>query len=83
MVMDLKELTNLIQVRNYLSDTMGNSAFDRATVSEMNGSLILIDKKIVEIIKSNSFKNYINWNDVKSAVENVARINNIKYNINK
>lgn len=76
--MDLQELTNLITVRQYISIAIGNAAMDRATVSELNGMLLLIDKKIISILKDNEFKEYINYWDVKNAIEEVARITNIK-----
>lgn len=76
--MDLQEITNLIKVREYILTSIGNPYFDRQTVNTLNGMLILIDGKIVNLLQSDSFKEYINFKDVKKAIQDVARITNIK-----
>jgi len=81
--MDLKELTDLIAVRQYVINTTGNMSIDRATVNELNGILILLDKKIISILKDTEFKNYIGYQNVKQAIQDVARITNIKSGLKK
>ena len=81
--MDLKELTDLIAVRQYVVNSTANPAIDRETVSYMNGILILIDKKIVTLLKSKDFKEYIDYQNVRQAIEDVARITNIKSGLKK
>lgn len=76
--MDLTELVNLITIRQYVVNSTGNSSIDRATVNYMNGSLLLIDKKIVELLQADDFKKYIDYKDVRKAIEDVANINNIR-----
>lgn len=76
--MELKELTDLISIRQYIVSSMGNPVFDRQTVTEMNNILLLIDKKIVSILKGSEFKEYIGYADVRKAIEDAARITNIK-----
>jgi hypothetical protein len=49
--MDLKEITDLIAIRQYVVNSTGNPAINRETVSYMNGVLILVDKKIVDLLK--------------------------------
>ena len=39
---------------------------------------LMIDKKIITLLQSDVFKEYINYNDVKKVIEEVANINNIK-----
>lgn len=79
--MDLTELINLIAIRQYVINSTGNSSIDRATVNYMNGALLLIDKKIIEILQNDQFKTYINYKDVKQAINNVAKLNDIKSGI--
>lgn len=81
--MDLKEISNLIEIRQYVVNATSNPAIDRSTVTTMNGMLILIDKKIINILQSDEFKEYIGYKDVRKAIEEVARITNIKSGLKK
>jgi hypothetical protein len=76
--MDLQELTDLIKIRQYVVNSTANPTIDRETVTYMNGLLIMLDKKIVALLKSDDFKEYVNYKDVRKAIEEVARITNIK-----
>lgn len=81
--MDLKELVDLITVRQYVVNSTGNASIDRSTVNVMNGMLIMIDKKIMSLLQSDEFKDYVNYKDVRKAIEEVARITNIKSGLKK
>ena len=81
--MEFKELTDLITIRQYVVNTMGNSTFDRSTVHEMNNTLLLLDKKIISILKGSDFKEYIGYADVRKVIEEAARITNIKSGLQK
>lgn len=81
--MDLKEITDLITIRQYVVNSTGNPAIDRATVNVMNGMLILIDNKIMKLLQADDFKSYIGYQDVRKAIEDVARITNIKSGLKK
>lgn len=76
--MNVDEITNLITIRQYVVNSTGNPAIDRATVTYMNNILILLDKKIIGLLQSDEFREYVNYADVRKAVEEVARITNIK-----
>lgn len=81
--MDLKEITELVSIRQYVVNSTANPAINRETVSYMNGLLILLDKKIVSLLKSDDFKEYIDYQNVRQAIEDVARITNIKSGLKK
>lgn len=82
--MEFQELTDLIKIRDYIFNTINNNhSIDRATVSELNGLLLLTDKKIVNMLKHQDFKSYIGYQDVKQAIEEVVRLNNIKSGLSK
>lgn len=81
--MDLTEITNLVNIRQYVVNSMSNPAIDRSTVNTLNGMLILLDNKIINILQSDSFKEYIGYKDVRKAIEEVARITNIKSGIKR
>jgi len=79
--MDLKELVDLITIRQYVVNSTANPAIDRATVNYMNGALLMIDRKIVGLLQSDEFKDYIEYQDVKKAIQDVARLTDIKSGI--
>lgn len=81
--MDLTEITNLVNIRQYVVNSMSNPAIDRSTVNTLNGMLILLDNKIINILHSDPFKEYIGYKDVRKAIEEVARITNIKSGIKR
>jgi hypothetical protein len=79
--MDLKEITDLITIRQYVVNSTGNPSIDRKTVNYMNGMLLMLDKKIVELLQSDTFKEYMNYQDVGKAIQEVAKLNDIKSGI--
>lgn len=81
--MDLRELVDLITIRQYVVNSTANPAIDRETVNFMIGSLLLIDKKIIGILKDKEFKEYINYGDVQKAKIEAAQITNIKSGLKK
>jgi hypothetical protein len=81
--MDLKEITDLIAIRQYVVNSTGNPTINRETVSYINGVLILLDNKIIALLKSQEFKEYIDYQNVKQAIEEVAKLTNIKSGLRK
>lgn len=77
-IMDLKEITDLIQVRNYVQSATGNYGLSRAVVTDLNAMVILLDKLIVEKLMSPAFKEYIKFEDRAKAIAEVAKLTNIK-----
>lgn len=76
--MDLKELVDLITIRQYVVNSTANPAIDRATVTYMNDTLLLLDKKIISLMQGDEFKDYLDYKNVRQAREEVANITNIK-----
>jgi len=76
--MDLKELVDLINIRQYVVNSAANPAIDRNTVSYMNESLLMIDRKIISLLQSDEFKDYIDYKDIQAVKKQVAEITNIK-----
>lgn len=81
--MDIKEVSDLITIRGYVSTAINNFSLDKETVRYMNDSLILIDKKIAGLLKSDEFKEYIDYKNVREAVQEVRRITDIKSSLKK
>lgn len=76
--MKLQELTDLIAIRSYVVDSSNNGSLNRKTVNYMNGILLLIDKKIISLLQSDDFKEYIQYKDLQQAVSEVVHNNNIQ-----
>jgi hypothetical protein len=81
--MNLKELVDLITIRQYVVNSTGNPTINRTTVNVMNGMLLLIDRKIINLLESNEFKDYINYQDVQQAKIDAYNITNIKSGLKK
>jgi hypothetical protein len=81
--MNLKELVDLIAIRQYVVNATANPTIDRATVNVVNGVLLMLDKKILGIIQSSGFKDYINYADVQQAKIDAANITNIRSGLKK
>jgi hypothetical protein len=75
--MELKELTELINIKRYVADSVGIMAIDRKTVNELNGLLLLIDKKIIGLLLGDEFKEYIDYKNVQDAKIEAVKITNI------
>jgi len=79
--MDFKELTDLINIRQYVANSIALPAIDRKTVNELNGILLLLDEKIIGLLTSETFKDYIGYQDVQAAKQRAANITNIRSGI--
>lgn len=76
--MDLSEINNLIQVRNYVANATNNYSLSKVVVAELSTMLLLLDRLIVEKLTGKDFKEYINFADKAKAIADVAKITNIK-----
>lgn len=81
--MDFQELLDLIAIRSYVVNAVANPIFERAIVRDLDGILILLDKRIASILTGKDFKEYIGYADVRKAIEEVARVTNIKSGLKK
>jgi hypothetical protein len=54
--MNLKEVSELIQIRDYLVACVNNMNLDRVSLNSMNKLLPLVDKKIISILLAPDFK---------------------------
>lgn len=75
---DLAEMGNLIQIRNYIHQSVNNFNLERNKVNSLGDMLILIDKLIIEKLLANDFKSLINFQDLKQYKDEVIKHNNIK-----
>lgn len=71
---DIKEISELISIRNYVSESMSNFSIDKSSINTLSGILILLDKKIISALTCDEFKEFIGFSDVKRAVEEVRNM---------
>lgn len=81
--MELKEINELISIRNYIVNALNNPTVERKVISEINSILLLVDKKILGLLTGPSFKDYVGYADVRKAIEDAARVTNIKSGLKK
>lgn len=81
--MELKEITDLIAIRQYILNSTDNASLDKKVVNYMSKLLLMVDRKIVETLQSDSFKEYVNYQDIAKTLEDVVRMNDIKSGIRK
>jgi len=81
--MNLTEISELIQIRQYVANSIENYNIDRPTVNAMSGTLLLLDKKILNLLLGEQFKKYIHFDEVTKVSEEVARFRDIKNGMNK
>lgn len=75
---NLSEISNLIQIRNYVQASVNNYGINKSVVADLNVMVILLDKLIVDKLMSQDFKTYVKFEDKDKAVAEVAKITNIK-----
>lgn len=79
----LDELSSLVTVRDYAYTVINNSNFNRADVNDLTAILILLDKKILDVMRSQDFKEYIGFDDSKKIIQEMVQKNNIKSGLAK
>lgn len=76
--MDLQEITNLISIRNHMLNSINNFALARDIVSQLNEMLILLDRRIVDKLLGEDFKDYLDFKDVKKFVQEARKTSDIR-----
>lgn len=61
--MKLQEIDSLINIRNYVANTIHNGYVDRSVTNAASRLLPFIDKKILGILQTEEFKIYVNYED--------------------
>jgi hypothetical protein len=80
---EIQEIVNLITIRQYVADAIANPSIDRATVNFVDGARLLLDKKILNILQSKKFKNYIDYDRVQQAKIDAVLVSNGQSNAAK
>ena len=80
---NLTELVDLINVRQYVANAADSMTLPKQTVNELGKVKILIDNKIIDILKGSEFKTYIGYENVDKAVQEFVNNTNIKAGLKK
>lgn len=76
--MDLFEISNLIQIRNYIAQAIQNYGIKKEVVSELNDMILMVDKLIIDNLTSPQFKEKISFSNLKEIKEDIIKRSNIK-----
>lgn len=74
--MDLKELSDLITIRNYVLVSVDNFSIDKETSRYMGDLKLMLDQKIIELLKDEKFKNYIGYDSLAGVKQEMAKTQN-------
>ena len=74
----LQEMDALINLRGFVTVMLNNYNRSKTEVNEIIAMATLIDNKIVSMLLSNEFKDYIHFNEAKTALAKARENNNIK-----
>lgn len=76
--MNLASITQLIEIRNYVSNAIHNYNLNKDTSRTMSKMLTLLDKRITDTLLSPAFKTFINFEDADKAMQDAIKNNDIK-----
>lgn len=78
-----QEIQSLIVIREYVNVMINNYNRDKKDLAELRSMLILIDNKIVSMLLSDQFKEYVDFKNARAAMLKAAEVNNIKSGMKK
>lgn len=79
--MKLNEIIDLIKIKNYAFSIVNSTSSSKENTKYMNNIIILIDKKINNLLASEAFKEYIDYDSIEDAIKEVRNNSNIKNGI--
>jgi len=74
--MDMKELSDLIATRNYVLLAIDNFSIDKETSRYMSDLRVILDKKIIDLLKGDEFKSYVGYEKLAEVKREMAETNN-------
>lgn len=78
----LRDINDLINIRNYVASSVNNYSLKREVTNELNAMTMLLDKMIVSQLTSEEFKKIINFDTASEVIKEVAKTTNIKSSMN-
>lgn len=78
-----QEIQSLITIREYINVMINNYNREKKDLADLRSMLILIDNKIVSMLLSDQFKEYVDFKNARAAMVKAAEVNNIKSGMKK
>jgi len=75
--MNIKEIADLIAIRQYTRNAIEFPSTDRKLISILGNVTTLIDKKIIKMVTSAEFKDLISYKEVDEAIDEITAVTNI------
>lgn len=73
--MNIQSLADLIVIRNYVLLAIDNFAIDKETSRYMGDLKVMLDKKVVDLLKSDDFKDYVGFDNLAEVKQEMAKTN--------
>jgi hypothetical protein len=74
--MNLNEITQLIEIRSYVFNAINNFNLPKEEGHQLNKMLVLIDRRIVDRLMGEEFKNFLGYQDADKVMLEAAKNNN-------
>lgn len=78
-----QEIQSLITIREYINVMINNYNREKKDLADLRSMLILLDNKIVSMLLSDQFKEYVDFKNARAAMVKAAEVNNIKSGMKK
>lgn len=78
-----QEIQSLIVIREYINVMINNYNREKKDLADLRSMLILVDNKIVSMLLSDQFKEYVDFQNARAAMIKAAEVNNIKSGMKK
>lgn len=76
--MTIADIAHLTQIRTYLVNAINNFNVPKTNIKQLNETLILLDKKLVEYLLDDQFKSLIEFDNLETVMREATINNNIK-----
>jgi hypothetical protein len=77
--MKVNEIADLIKIRDYISISINNFSIKRESVNDLNKTLILLDKILVDELTGSAFREKINFqSEANLALQEVIETRKLK-----
>lgn len=78
----LQEIVDLITIRNYAANSVNNHSLKRDVTNQLNTTVILLDKILVEQLVSEEFKSLVHFENASEIIKDVVKHTSLKGNMN-
>ncbi len=71
--MKIDEITGLIKIKEYMQSAMASYTIDKKSLNDFSIMINLIDNKIISLLQSSEFKDYLGYDNFKAEQESIKQ----------